>query len=228
MEEEEVESEEEEPEVEEEEEEEEEEVEEAEPAPKKKVRSKKKVQVSKKTTDKLKSEKDNPISSKKASVNAVLVANAAKLVTETGGVLNIRTDEQLLKKEGLMWKEGEPVSYAALCHVFESIEATTKRLEIQQHLTELFRVVLLRSPEDLYDLIYLASNSVAPAYDCIELGIGDSILIKAIVEASGSNTGAYTYFGLQLLFRLCKSSFVPVSTPMSTTHLTSPFLCFPL
>eukprot|EP00978_Attheya_sp_CCMP212_P036078 scaffold161091_cov49-Attheya_sp.AAC.2 len=211
--EEEVESEEEEPEA--EEEEEEEEVEEAEPAPEKKVRSKKKTQVSKKTTDELKTEKDKASSSKKSSVNTVLVANAAKLVTETGGVLNIRTDEQLLKKEGLMWKEGEPVSYAALCHVFESIEATTKRLEIQQHLTELFRVVLLRSPKDLYDLIYLASNSVAPAYDCIELGIGDSILIKAIVEASGSNTGTYTYLAFSCS-RLTKSLFDPVST----THPT--------
>jgi len=36
-------------------------------------------------------------------------------------------------------------------------------------------------------LVYLASNTVAAAYECVELGIGDAILIKAIGEASGSN-----------------------------------------
>jgi len=35
--------------------------------------------------------------------------------------------------------------------------------------------------------MYLASNTVAPAYECVELGVGDSILIKAIGEASGTN-----------------------------------------
>lgn len=38
---------------------------------------------------------------------------------------------------------------------------------------------------DLYTLLYLASNSVAPQHANVELGVGDSILIKAIGEASG-------------------------------------------
>ena len=54
-------------------------------------------------------------------------------------------------------------------------------------MTTLLRQVLLRHPTDLYPLIYLASNSVAPAYECVELGIGDSLLIKAIGEATGTN-----------------------------------------
>jgi len=39
---------------------------------------------------------------------------------------------------------------------------------------------------DLYTLLYLASNSVAPQHENVELGVGDSILIKAIGEASGT------------------------------------------
>jgi len=39
---------------------------------------------------------------------------------------------------------------------------------------------------DLYPIIYLASNSVAPQHANVELGVGDSILIKAIGEASGT------------------------------------------
>ena len=40
---------------------------------------------------------------------------------------------------------------------------------------------------DLYALVYLTSNTVAPQHDNIELGVGDSILIKAIDEASGTS-----------------------------------------
>eukprot|EP00578_Thalassiosira_sp_NH16_P002757 CAMPEP_0181131290 /NCGR_PEP_ID=MMETSP1071-20121207/30342_1 /TAXON_ID=35127 /ORGANISM="Thalassiosira sp., Strain NH16" /LENGTH=1048 /DNA_ID=CAMNT_0023217465 /DNA_START=142 /DNA_END=3288 /DNA_ORIENTATION=+ len=39
---------------------------------------------------------------------------------------------------------------------------------------------------DLYTLLYLTSNSVAPQHENVELGVGDSILIKAIGEASGT------------------------------------------
>ena len=42
------------------------------------------------------------------------------------------------------------------------------------------------SRSDLYTLLYLTSNSVAPKHDNVELGVGDSILIKAIGEASGT------------------------------------------
>ncbi len=39
---------------------------------------------------------------------------------------------------------------------------------------------------DLYTLLYLASNTVAPQHENVELGVGDGILIKAIGEASGT------------------------------------------
>jgi hypothetical protein len=39
---------------------------------------------------------------------------------------------------------------------------------------------------DLYTLLYLASNTVAPQHANVELGVGDGILIKAIGEASGT------------------------------------------
>ena len=82
------------------------------------------------------------------------------------------------------WKE---VPYSALCDTFAQIEAITSRLSIQKLLTELFRQILETNTKDLLAVIYLASNSVAPAYECVELGVGDSLLIKAISESSGSN-----------------------------------------
>ena len=54
-----------------------------------------------------------------------------------------------------------------------------------------FIQIILRNRNDLYEAIYLASNSVAPAYECVELGVGDSILIKAIGEASGTNPSKF-------------------------------------
>lgn len=38
--------------------------------------------------------------------------------------------------------------------------------------------------------MYLASNSVFPAYDGLELGIGDSLLVKAVCEATGRRKDA--------------------------------------
>jgi DNA ligase-1 len=97
------------------------------------------------------------------------------------------TDEELLATDKYPWDAGKNAPYTALCTVFARIESISARLEIQQALTDIFRLTLLRNPKDMYNLIYLASNSVAPAYECVELGVGDSILIKAIGEASGTN-----------------------------------------
>ena len=43
---------------------------------------------------------------------------------------------------------------------------------------------------DLDFIVYLASNCVSPAYDGLELGIGDSLLVKAICEATGRKKDA--------------------------------------
>ena len=79
-----------------------------------------------------------------------------------------------------------PVKYEDLVTVFEKIESISGRLEIQGLMTVLLRRILRDAPEDLYHAVYLASNSIAPAYECLELGIGDSILQKAIGEAYGT------------------------------------------
>jgi len=79
------------------------------------------------------------------------------------------------------------LDYATVCEAFEKIEALSSRLEIQQIVTKLFREQIeADQTENLYPLMYLLSNSVAPAYECVELGIGDALLIKAIAEAYGA------------------------------------------
>lgn len=83
------------------------------------------------------------------------------------------------------WKQGEPVPYAALCTTFSLIEMTTKRLVITAHCSLFLRQVLRLTPEDLLPTVLLMINKLAADYAGIELGIGESLIMKAIGEATG-------------------------------------------
>ncbi|KAI9262152.1 ATP-dependent DNA ligase [Phascolomyces articulosus] len=58
------------------------------------------------------------------------------------------------------------VPYSVLCKTFEACEATTKRLEITEYLVTLF-------------------VELCPDYEGLELGIGESLLMKAVAESTG-------------------------------------------
>ncbi len=83
------------------------------------------------------------------------------------------------------WKAGEPVPYAALCTTFSLIEMTTKRLIISAHCSLFLRQVLRLTPDDLLHTIHLMINKLAADYAGIELGIGESLIMKAIGESTG-------------------------------------------
>lgn len=87
------------------------------------------------------------------------------------------------------WKSGDPVPYASLAKTFSLIEATTKRLEKTSILTSFFFLVIQRRAKDdsssLLQSVYLCINRLSPDYVGVELGIGESLLIKAISESTG-------------------------------------------
>ena len=83
------------------------------------------------------------------------------------------------------WKPGEAVPYAALCTTFSLIEMTTKRLQIMAHCSLFLRQVLRLTPDDLLPTIHLMTNKLAADYAGIELGIGESLIMKAVGEATG-------------------------------------------
>lgn len=83
------------------------------------------------------------------------------------------------------WKPGEPVPYAALCQTFSLVELTTKRLEIMAHCSLFLRQVLRLTPDDMVPTVLLMINKLAPDYAGIELGIGESLIMKAIGESTG-------------------------------------------
>ncbi|KAI0180037.1 ATP-dependent DNA ligase [Hypoxylon sp. FL1284] len=83
------------------------------------------------------------------------------------------------------WKPGAPVPYAALCTTFSLIELTTKRLIITEHCSLFLRQVLRLTPDDFLPTVLLMINKLAPDYAGIELGIGESLIMKAIGETTG-------------------------------------------
>ncbi|XP_071949031.1 DNA ligase 1-like [Antedon mediterranea] len=83
------------------------------------------------------------------------------------------------------WKKEDKVPYLALARTFEQIEATTKRLKTIEILCNFLRSVIVLTPDDLVRCVYLCLNKLAPAYEGLELGMGETILMRAIGQATG-------------------------------------------
>ncbi|KAJ1017853.1 hypothetical protein NDA16_005169 [Ustilago loliicola] len=77
--------------------------------------------------------------------------------------------------------------YALLAHAFVTISATRSRLAITTLLTNLLRTVRAHDPDSLLPTVYLVSNHIAPPYDGVELGLGGSIINKAIKSVTGKS-----------------------------------------
>lgn len=78
-----------------------------------------------------------------------------------------------------------PVTYALLVRALILASSTRSRIKIVDTLTNLLRTIILSDPSSLLSAVWLLTNDIAPPYDGIELGIGGSILTKAIVRTSG-------------------------------------------
>jgi len=83
------------------------------------------------------------------------------------------------------WKRNEKIPYMALAQTFKQIEEISGRLRIIELLSNFFRSVICLSPEELTKCIYLSLNTLAPAYEGVELGIGDQLLMKTVAETTG-------------------------------------------
>ena len=88
------------------------------------------------------------------------------------------------------FKAGEEVPYLALAHTFERVESTTQRLAKTEHLANLFRSIVHLSPADLVPTLYLVKGTVAPDFENVEVGVGESLLVAAIASASGTTPAA--------------------------------------
>ncbi|XP_066508398.1 DNA ligase 1-like [Hoplias malabaricus] len=83
------------------------------------------------------------------------------------------------------WKRGQKVPYIAVARTFEKIEEDSGRLRNIETLSNLLRSVILLSPDDLLCCVYLCLNQLGPAYQGLELGVGETVLMKAVAQATG-------------------------------------------
>lgn len=84
------------------------------------------------------------------------------------------------------------MEYLKIANTFNKIESTTKRLEITKYCADLFDDVLQTTNGDAQTLsrvVYLCINRLGPDYEGLELGLGESLIIKALAESTGRSPG---------------------------------------
>ncbi|MCW4001006.1 MAG: ATP-dependent DNA ligase [Candidatus Bathyarchaeota archaeon] len=76
------------------------------------------------------------------------------------------------------------MDYAVIADSYERIEATTKRLEMTDHLVELLR----KTPKEVIArVVYLTQGKLYPDFMGIEMGVAEKLAIKALIRASGGS-----------------------------------------
>ena len=80
--------------------------------------------------------------------------------------------------------------YALLTHAFLALSQTKSRITILHILTNALRTIISQYPSSLLQSIYLLSNSLKPQFVPVELGLGSSIISRAIEQISGLSASA--------------------------------------
>ncbi|XP_023761536.1 DNA ligase 6 isoform X1 [Lactuca sativa] len=85
------------------------------------------------------------------------------------------------------WKDGEFAPYLHLARTFNLVEGEKGKIKATSMLCNMFRSLLILSPEDVLPAVYLCTNKIAPDHENTELNIGGSIVTSAMEEACGTN-----------------------------------------
>ncbi|KAF8558030.1 ATP-dependent DNA ligase [Imleria badia] len=89
------------------------------------------------------------------------------------------------------WPVASPAPYSFLIHTLAVLVNTRSRIAILDALTNTLRCLILYHPASLLPALYLLSNSLSPAYSPLELGIGVSVISRAIQHVSGLTSAAF-------------------------------------
>ncbi|XP_021737417.1 DNA ligase 6-like isoform X2 [Chenopodium quinoa] len=89
--------------------------------------------------------------------------------------------------EHACWKQGQPAPYLHLARTFDIVEGEKGKIKATSMLSNMFRSLLVLSPEDVLPAIYLCTNKIAADHENMELNIGGSLVASALEEACGTN-----------------------------------------
>ena len=81
--------------------------------------------------------------------------------------------------------DGGNATYALLTRCFVLVNGTTSRIKIVDTLVNLLRTIIEGDPSSLLPAVWLATNSISPAYIDLELGLGGSAISKALKKVCG-------------------------------------------
>lgn len=84
--------------------------------------------------------------------------------------------------------EGGDASYALLTRAFILANSTTSRIKIVDTLVNFLRVLIEGDPASVLPAVWLATNSISPPYDELELGLGGSAISKSLKKIYGLNS----------------------------------------
>ncbi|KAJ5989156.1 hypothetical protein N7481_004366 [Penicillium waksmanii] len=91
--------------------------------------------------------------------------------------------------------QGGDASYALLTKAFVLANATTSRIKIVDTLVNFLRLLIEADPSSLLPAVWLATNSISPPFDDLELGLGGSSISKALKKIYGlDNQGLKTLY----------------------------------
>ncbi|EIW83139.1 DNA ligase [Coniophora puteana RWD-64-598 SS2] len=88
------------------------------------------------------------------------------------------------------WPPGTPAPYAFLVHGLVTLSGTKSRIIILNVLTNVLCTLLRHHTDSVLPALYLLSNTLTPPYSPLELGLGGSIISKAIQHVSGLTPAA--------------------------------------
>jgi DNA ligase-1 len=74
------------------------------------------------------------------------------------------------------------MKFSLVADTLSYMENTTKRLELTQHLVDLFKIT---PPNVIPKVIYLLQGKLRPDHEGVEIGIAEKIAIKALAKSSG-------------------------------------------
>ncbi|UPR00090.1 DNA ligase [Chloropicon primus] len=117
-----------------------------------------------------------------------------------------------------LWSSGQPAPYMHLAGAFDAISQTKKRLKISRILLNMFRSLLVLSPESTVASVYLTIGTLGAEFSKMTLDIGASTVSQCISEVTGVSRQrlrqAYNDEGdlgdVAVLFKSAQTTLMPV------------------